>query len=203
MISLPILQMTIIRNHDNSFGLVFPSEVNNFDQSQSISFCIAIPNRIRTQSELEGYLKRVDIIMPFYWDGKTVTVKGKIKFPTIELNVSKYAKVKPLLFNIEMLNEFSFNTKRPPVLKRISKISLSATRFYNRNFRSNFVRLKYQGDSSIIKSNLYFILISPLDIKRYSELFLENKLLPIGATLKFGVENLEYMHVIDGSDDLH
>jgi hypothetical protein len=193
--------MSLVKNLDNSFGVVFPSEVDESDQSPSVAFCIGIPSRIIYKLQLQQYLENAKINMAFYLNGETITVDAKINFPTVIFNISKFVQEKPLLFRIEELNENIFELRRPSFLKSISRISLKEKSFYKKNFKSSFISIKYQGNSPLIKSDLIFIILSPLDVNRYSKLYSENKILPIGATLKFAAESIESLFLNKESGD--
>lgn len=200
---IPIVQMAIIKDNAGKIGIVFPSEIDELDYSQTSGFFIGIPRKIKNTDMLKSYLKRSKLVMPFFREGETISINAILDFPIVEFKISNFADgEKAIKFVIEITEEQAFKSNRPSTVRRLSRTATKLMRYYRRNFKDDFIKLRYFGGSSLINSNLNFILLRPLDASRYSGLYINNKFLPVGATPEFGNDILKMYSLNENGTDM-
>lgn len=181
-----IFQMAIIKNMNNIPGLIFSSELENY-QSQFIQFCIPINKNISSLRHLIDYLNHFDIYMPFSYKDDIINIPAIINFPYLEFDLQKNLDINTVIrFEIEIFND---KTTRKPIKRRTSQ---GITKFKIRFFRlmnSAFPKLNYLGNWRYIdKRRTKFILLNPIDLKSLNECYKKYEILPVGGTLNFGLD---------------
>lgn len=181
-----IFQMSIIKNTNNIPGLIFSSELENY-QSQNIQFCIPINKSISSLRHLIDYLYHFDIYMPFSYKNDIVNIPAIINFPYLEFDLRKNLGINSVIkFEIEMFNN---QTRRRPIRRRTSQGITKFKIHILRLMSSAFPKLNYLGNWPYIdKKRTQFILLNPIDLKGLNECYKKYQILPVGGTLNFGLD---------------
>lgn len=180
-----IFQMSLIKNTNNIPGLIFSSELNDYE-SQFIQFCIPINKKISKINNLKYYLSDFEISMPFSYKNETLNVPAIFNFPYLEFDLQKKIghNIK-FQFEIETFNN---KTRRYPIRRILGKSSKFKIHFL-RLRSSDFPKLDYFGNwPNINKRNTQFVLLNLIDLKSLNDFYKNYDILPIGGTLNFGLE---------------
>ena len=199
---IPVVQMVVIKDNAGQLGVIFPSEIDEMDNSQTSAFFIGIPRGVKNSQMLHSYLKRSQLVMHFFKDGEAININARLDFPVLQFTISKYAEgEKAISFRIDTIGDQLYERLRPSIIVKLSRTANKMMRYYRRNFKEGFINLKYRGNSSLINPNLKFILLRPTDASRYSGLFIKNKFIPVGATPEFGFNILKMYSVNENGND--
>lgn len=180
-----IFQMSLIKNTNNIPGLIFSSELNDY-QSQFIQFCIPINKKISKVNDLIYYLNDFDISMPFSYKNEILNVPAIFNFPYL---VFDFRKIKGHFIKFQFeIETFNSETRRNPIRRIIgnpTKFKIHILRLRS----SDFPKLDYFGNwPNINKRNTQFVLLNPIDLKSLNDFYKKYDILPIGGTLNFGLE---------------
>lgn len=192
--------MAIINNTNNIPSLIFTSELNNY-QSQSVHFCLPIHKKIEKTSTLIKYLRYFDIHMPFSSNDEVLNIKGNLKFPYLEFDISKFTNTKKVIVFELLLNNYFYKKNIWAVVRNISVRALQNRRSKNRRsenglYNRDFPLLKYIGKwKNIDKKKTQFILLNPVDLNSLNKCYLEYNLIPIGGSLNFALKNIEFQNI--------
>lgn len=180
-----IFQMSLIKNTNNIPGLIFSSELNDYE-SQFIQFCIPINKKISKVNDLIYYLSGFEISMPFSYKNEILNVSAMFNFPYLEFDLRKKIGHN-IKFQFE-IETFNIETRRNPIRRILgnpSKFKIHILRLRS----SDFPKLDYFGNwPNIHKRNTQFVLLNPIDLGSLNDFYKKYDILPIGGTLNFGLE---------------
>lgn len=180
-----IFQMSLIKNTNNIPGLIFSSELNDYE-SQFIQFCIPIHKKISKIHDLIYYLSDFEICMPFSYKNEILNIPAIFNFPYLEFDLRKKTGHN-IKFQFE-IETFNSEIRRNPIRRILgnpSKFKIHILRLRS----SDFPKLDYFGNwSNINKRNTQFVLLNPIDLKKLNDYYRNFDILPIGGTLNFGLE---------------
>jgi hypothetical protein len=188
---ITIFQMAVIKSNNDIPGLIFSSELDNY-QSQFFQFCLPIHKNTLTVGQLINALGHFDIYMPFAYKNETINIKAKLSFPIIEFNLLSAIGINQTIkFEIELTN-YNVNNYRTKYFRSVSIRSPKFRKLKIIFSGSTFTKLNYIGNwSGIDKKETQFILLKPSSLKSIEECYHSYNLIPIGTTLNFGLHNFK------------